>query len=184
MPRNTACLAVLFATVSGCMDAEAQDLTIAGTWSQSSSGQELVLVPKIKLQPNVGIGYGTSLGGTTGFGSPTRTAIVTEPTLMDVERSMTLSVVADGRFNWTIIKRHAADGGCTRTTTQDKTGRVRLSGGQLVFAISGGTERWRSSCGGSGGAALAAIDEAYAVSVQGRSLRLESGPTRWSFTRN
>ncbi|MNE40553.1 hypothetical protein D3C80_1345830 [compost metagenome] len=41
------------------------------------------------------------------------------------ERPMTLAVAADGRF----IRRHAADGGCTRTTTQNKTGRLNLSGG-------------------------------------------------------
>lgn len=156
---------------------------IAGQWSQSSQGKELVLVPRIKLQPNVGVGTGTSLGGTAGYGSMTRTAIVTEPVPMDVNRSMTMAIGQDGRFDWTIIRRHAEDSGCTRTTTQDKRGTVRLEGGALVFAIAGGTESWRSSCGKQGSGAIAAASERYAMTLQGGVLHLASGPSRWTFRR-
>lgn len=156
---------------------------IAGQWSQSSQGKEIVLVPRIKLQPNVGVGAGTSLGGTTGYGSMTRTAIVTEPVPMDVTRSMTMAIGQDGRFDWTITRRHAEDGGCTRTTTQEKRGTVRLEGGALVFAIAGGTESWRSYCGKQGSGVIATASERYAMTVQGGALHLASGPSRWTFRR-
>jgi hypothetical protein len=49
--------------------------SLAGRWVQSSSGQELVLRPKIKLTPNAAVGYGTNLGGSVGYGSATTTAL-------------------------------------------------------------------------------------------------------------
>ena len=156
---------------------------IAGQWSQSSQGKELVLVSRIKLQPNVGVGPGTSLGGTTGYGSMTRTAIVTEPVPMDVARSMTLAIGRDGRFDWTITRRHAEDGRCTRTTIQTKRGSARVESGQLVFAIAGGTESWRSSCGKQGSGAIAAASERYTMTLQGGTLHLAGGPSRWTFAR-
>lgn len=156
---------------------------IAGQWAQASQGKEIVLVPRIKLQPNVGVGTGTSLGGTTGYGSMTRTAIVTEPVPMDVTRSMTMAIGQDGRFDWTITRRHAEDGGCMRTTTQEKRGTVRLEGGALVFVTTGGTGNWRSSCGKQGSGAIAAMSERYAMTVQGGALHLVSGPSRWTFRR-
>jgi hypothetical protein len=156
---------------------------IAGQWSQSSQGKELVLVTRIRLQPNVGVGTGTSLGGTTGYGSMTRTAIVTELAPMDVARSMAMVISEDGRFEWTITRRHAGEGGCMRTTTQEKRGTVRLEGGALVFAIAGGTESWRSSCGKQGGGVIAAASERYAMTVQDRALHLASGPSNWTFRR-
>lgn len=156
---------------------------LAGSWRQSSRGKELVLAPKIKLQPNVGPSYGANLGGTVGYGSMTRTTIVTEPTVMEVNRSMTLAIGADGRFTWTIVKRHAEGERCTRTTTQTKQGLVTAGGGKLVFAISGGTERWQSSCGKRGAGAIAAASESYTMSRQGGALQLASGPVRFTFTR-
>ncbi len=158
-----------------------QDL--AGNWRQSSQSKELVLAPKIKLQPNVGPTYGTNLGGTMGYGSMTRTTIVTEPTVMEVNRSMTLTIGADGRFTWNIVKRHAEGERCTRTTTQTKHGRVAAAAGKLVFAISGGSERWQSSCGKSGVGAVPAASESYAMTQRGGSLQLVSGPARFTFTR-
>ncbi|WP_222926905.1 hypothetical protein [Sphingomonas gilva] len=156
---------------------------LAGRWTQASSGKELVLAPRIKLQPNVGVGYGTNLGGSVGYGSMTRTTIVTEPTMMDVARSMTLAIEADGRFKWTIVKRHAERDDCVRTSTEVKEGKVQALAGKMVFAVSGGTERWSSSCGRSGSAAIAAARESYDVTVQGGVLRLASGPSRWTFSR-
>ncbi|HVJ01222.1 MAG TPA: hypothetical protein VM662_03515 [Sphingomonas sp.] len=156
---------------------------LVGQWSQASQGKELVLVSRIKLQPNVGVGAGTSLGGSVGYGSMTRTAIVTEPVPMNVARSMTLVIAQDGRFDWTITRRHAEDGGCTRTTTQKKQGSVRVEAGQLLFAISGGTESWRSSCGKQGSGAIATATERYALTLQAQKLQLASGPSRWSFSR-
>lgn len=183
MMRAAGYIAAILAAAFGSSVSAQGNPDIAGTWSQSSRGKELVLVPKIKLQPNVGVGPGTSLGGTTGYGSLTRTAIVTEPTLIDVARSMTLTVAADGRFSWTIVKRHAEDARCTRTTTQEKKGRVTRTNGMLVFAISGGSERWQSSCGKSGNGAISPASESYDLSVQGGMLQLASGPVRWTFKR-
>ncbi len=156
---------------------------IAGTWSQSSQGKELVLVARIKLQPNVGVGTGTSLGGSVGYGSMTRTAVVTEPVPMNVARSMTLAIQPGGRFDWKITRSHAEDGRCTRSTTQVKHGTVRLDGRDLLFAISGGTEKWHSTCGKQGSGAIAASSERYAMTLNGTTLELVSGPSRWSFAR-
>lgn len=158
-------------------------VAIVGRWAQSSEGKELVLVSRIKLQPNVGVGAGTSLGGTTGYGSMTRTTIVTDPVPMHVARSMLLAITPDGRFEWTITRRHGDDGGCTRTTTQMKQGNVRIDGNQLVFAVAGGTESWRSSCGKQGSGKIAAVAESYAMSLQGKALLLSGGPGRWTFSR-
>lgn len=156
---------------------------LVGQWSQSSEGKEMVLVPRIKLQPNVGVGAGTNLGGTVGYGSMTRTAIVTEPVPMVVARSMVMTIGADGRFEWTITRRHGEDGGCTRTATQVKQGSVRTESGALLFTISGGAESWRSSCGKQGSSRIAAVSERYAIALEGRTLRLVGGSSRWTFTR-
>lgn len=156
---------------------------IAGRWTQSSNGKELVLAPRIKLQPNVGYTPGTNLGGTVGYGSMTRTTIVTEPVLMEVSRSMTLAIGGDGKFDWTIVKRHREGETCVRTTTQNKQGNVQSSGGKMTFAVAGGTERWSTSCGGSGSGKIAASRETYDASVAGNVLRLSSGPSRWIFSK-
>lgn len=157
------------------------DLT--GRWTQSSSGKELVLVPRIKLVPNVGVTAGTSLGGSVGYGSMTRTTIVTQPVTMSVARSMTLNVSADGRFEWTITRRHAEKQGCTITTTQEKHGRVDQTGAKLSFAISGGIERYTTSCGRSGETRLGQSTEIYTVQKLSNGVALSGGASRWAFTR-
>ena len=176
-----AAAAAIAACLAGVAQVQAQGGT-AGRWTQSSRGQELVLAPRIKLQPNVGNGYGTNLGGSVGAGSMTRTTIVTEPKPMEVARSMTLEIGADRRFSWTIVKRHG-DGKCVKTTTQVKEGQVEAAPGKMVFAISGGSEKWQSSCGDSGVGKISPAREAYDATVQGATLRLSSGPSRWTFTR-
>lgn len=163
--------------------AVAEPAAMAGNWSQSSSGKELVLVPKIKLQPNVGVGYGTNLGGSVGMGSATRTTIVTEPTMLDVTRSMTLSIAANGAFEWSITKRYSEDK-CLKTTRQVKRGTATMRSGKMSFAVSGGTESFEKSCGGSGSAAIAPSTEVYDVTVQGGQMRLSGGSTNWTFRRS
>jgi hypothetical protein len=155
---------------------------ISGRWIQSSNGNELVLVPRIKLVPNVGVTAGTSLGGTVGYGSMTRTTIVTEPVTMAVSRTMTLTVDPGGRFNWTITRRHAEKQGCTITTTQEKRGRVDQGGTKLTFAISGGIERYTTSCGRRGESQLGRSTETYAVQKTPGGFTLSGGASRWVFT--
>lgn len=156
---------------------------VEGRWTQESNGKELVLVPRIKLQPNVGITYGTSLGGTAGYGSPTRTTIVTEPVLMDVDRTMTLAIEADGRFEWTIVKRHTEKADCTVTTTQVKRGKLLQGSGALTFEIEGGTEDFTSSCGRQGNSELAKTSERYDIQRGSGRIVLRSGPVQWTFRR-
>lgn len=159
--------------------------TLAGRWTQSSNGSELVLVPKFKLQPNYGVTPGTSLGGTVGYGSMTRTTIVTDPVPLAVNRSMTLNIAADGRFDWSTVKRHAETPGgkCIKTTRTERRGRATRDGSRISFKIEGGMERWEKSCGGSGSAALGPSIEVYSVTLGGARLRLVDGPTVWNFAR-
>ena len=156
---------------------------ITGRWTQSSNGKELVLVPRIKLVPNVGVTAGTSLGGTVGYGSMTRTTVVTEPVAMSVARSMTLAIGSDGRFNWTITRRHAEKKSCTITTTQEKRGRIDRNGAKLTFAISGGIERFTTSCGRSGETQLGQSTETYDIQSTPQGIALSSGASRWLFKR-
>ena len=72
---------------------------------------------------------------------------------------------------------------CVKTTTQVKEGQVEAAPGKMVFAISGGSEKWQSSCGDSGVGKISPAREAYDAAVQGSTLRLSSGPSRWTFTR-
>ena len=52
--RNLAILAAVSAiAATSVLHAEAIPASAAGVWTQSSSGKELVLLPRIKLQPNV-----------------------------------------------------------------------------------------------------------------------------------
>lgn len=176
--------AVTAIAATSVLHAEAVPASAAGVWTQSSSGKELVLVPRIKLQPNVGVSHGTSLGGTAGYGSPTRTTIVTEPMSMQVTRSMTLEIGKDGRFIWKIAKRHAEKEGCSMTTTQVKRGRVSQEGGKAIFAVEDGTENFESSCGRQGGSRLAQTSEQYDVQLGGERMVLQSGATRWTFLRS
>lgn len=156
-------------------------VSIAGRWTQSSNGNELVLVPRVKLVPNVGVTAGTSLGGTVGYGSMTRTTVVTEPVMMAVARSMTLAVDPDGQFTWTITRRHAEKPGCTVATTQEKRGRVDQTGTQITFAISGGIERFTTSCGRHGETKLGQSMEAYTTRNIPRGFALSGGGIQWIF---
>lgn len=156
---------------------------IAGRWTQTSNAKELVLMPRVKLVPNVGVTAGTNLGGTVGYGSMTRTTIVTEPVPMTVARSMTLTVERDGQFDWTITRRHAEKDGCTITTTQQKRGRVASAQAKLTFMIAGGTEKYVTSCGRSGQTQLGASTETYALQMAAGGIVLTSGPSRWTFRR-
>lgn len=165
------------------LHAQSAPAGVAGRWTQASSGKELVLAPRVKLQPNVGPSYGTNLGGTVGYGSMTRTTIVTEPVMMDVARSMTLAIEADGRFKWTIIKRHGEREYCKVTTTQVKQGRVEQSGGKMNFAVGGGTESFVSSCGRRGTSQLGKSTEHYDMQLAGNRIVLSGGSSRWTFTR-
>ncbi|MGB3845241.1 MAG: hypothetical protein WA940_05175 [Sphingopyxis sp.] len=176
-------LAAVAAAAIPALYAQSAPAGAIGRWTQASSGKELVLVPRIKLQPNVGVSQGTNLGGTVGYGSMTRTTIVTEPVMMEVARSMTLAVETDGRFQWTIVRRHAEQADCTITTTQVKQGRVAQGGGQAVFLVEGGTESFVTSCGRRGSAAIAKSTERYGMQLAGGRFVLTSGPSRWTFAR-
>lgn len=154
---------------------------LAGRWVQSSSGQELVLRPKIKLTPNAAIGYGISLGGSVGYGSATTTVVATEASPLKVEREMALTVKADGAFTWTITKRETESASCIRTVTQQRSGRATADGGELVLAVSAGRERYSNSCGGQGESAVPAVTERYAMRISGGEMLLSAGATRWRF---
>ncbi|QAY75838.1 hypothetical protein [Sphingosinicella sp. BN140058] len=172
-----------FASIAAASALPAQAPGLTGRWSQSSNGKELVLAPRVKLVPNVGVTAGTNLSGSTGYGSLTRTTIVTEPVMMPVARSMTLAVDADGRFRWTIVRRHAEKQGCTITTTQVKQGRVSQAGAKLDFAIAGGTGSFTTSCGRRGSAPLPAATERYDIQPGGNGFVLSGGASRWAFRR-
>lgn len=157
---------------------------IEGRWTQTSDGKELVLTPRVKLQPNAGYTYGTDLGGTAGYGSPTRTTIVTEPVLMEVARSMQLAITPGGQFEWTIVKRHAEKDDCIMTTTQTKRGKVVRGSGVLTFEVDGGTEAFSSSCGRQGTSQLGNSSERYDVQTSSNRLILSGGSGKWTFTRS
>ena len=165
------------------LQAQIEATGITGRWSQASTGKELVLAPRIKLVPNVGITAGTNLGGSVGYGSMTRTTVVTEPVMLEVARSMTLTVETDGRFQWSIIRRHEENQGCTITTTQMKHGRVARTGTMVTFAVAGGTETFKTSCGRIGSSRLAASTERYGMRQTGGALELVGGANRWRFAR-
>lgn len=183
--KNFAILAAVTAiATTSVLYARPAPASAVGRWTQSSTDKELVLVPRVKLQPNVGVSYGTSMGGTAGYGSPTRTTIVTEPVPMQVMRSMTLEVGQDGRFTWKIVKRHAETESCSMTTTQVKQGRLIQEGAKASFAIENGTESFVSSCGREGSSKLARTSEQYIVRLSDGQLVLHSAATRWTFLRS
>ena len=175
-----ATLAALFIVSAG----QASAAELAGRWSQTSSGKELVLQPKFKLQPNVASTYGTSLGGSVGYGSMTKTTIVTEAVPMQVDRRMELVVAPDRSFTWTIQRRQHDSANCSKVVRQVKRGRISESGSSLIFAVSGGTEEVESACGGAGSKALPPSRESYAATFTGNRMLLSGGATRWTFTRN
>lgn len=154
---------------------------LAGTWTQSSSGKELVLQSKIKLTPYAAPGYGTNLGGSVGYGSATNTVVTTEPVPMQVDRRMTLAIDNQGAFVWTIDKRQHEAGNCVRSIRQEKKGRASLAGGELVLNVQGGVEQQSSSCGASTKTTLPAAVEKYRVQMTGATMVLASGPVRWTW---
>ena len=167
--------------VAAAYAATYSDLT--GHWTQSSSGQELVLQSKIKLQPNVSGGFGTSLGGTAGFGSMTKTTIVTEAVPGHVERKMDLKLSADGAFTWTTVKTEPVDATCRRTVRLEKHGKAKQVGGSLIFDVVGGEESFEKSCGGTGRTTLPRGRESYTLSLAGGRMTLADGASKWVFTR-
>ena len=178
--------ALICAAVLACAtSAQATDLgQIAGQWAQSSSGKELVLQSRIKLQPSASVGFGTSLGGSAGFGSMTKTTVVTEAVPGHVDRKMDLRLSPDGSFIWTTVKTEPVDSSCTRTVRQEKRGKAKLASGSLVFDISGGSESFEKSCGGTGRTALSASREAYKLTMDKGRMVLADGASRWTFSRN
>ncbi|MCW1431110.1 hypothetical protein [Novosphingobium sp. JCM 18896] len=181
--KSLVALVVAAATIGPLLHAQSGTSGLAGRWTQVSSGKELVLVPRIKLVPNVGVTPGTNLGGTVGYGSMTRTTVVTEPVMLDVARTMTLEIDAAGGFKWSISRRHQEKPGCTMNTNQVKHGRVSRAGATLAFAVVGGTETFNTSCGRSGSSALTNSTERYQVRETGRQLEIVSGASRWRFDR-
>lgn len=155
----------------------------AGRWAQSSTGEELVLRPKIKLTPYAAAGYGTNLGGSVGYGSATTTVVATEPTRVRVEREMVLTIAPDGGFTWSIKMREAESPSCTRTVAQERRGRAAVAGSELVLTISGGRETFETSCGGRGESRMPAATERYGLRLRGGELVLSSGPITWRFLR-
>jgi hypothetical protein len=157
---------------------------LAGSWSQSSTSQELVLTSKIKLQPAMATGYGTNLGGTFGPGSATNTTLVTESTPVTVRRTMNLAIRADGSFDWKISKTQPDGSRCTKTIDQLKQGRITTSAGKITFNIQGGTDAWRSSCGKGGEGTIKPSSETYSYSAAGGTLAIKGpGGVNWSFRR-
>lgn len=164
-------LPLLLTTLTLAPAANAAPATgIAGHWTQSSNGSELVIVPRFKLQPNLG------------YSSPT---IVTEPVPLQVARTSTLDIDANGGFTWSTTKRHVEtpNGQCTKTTRTSRKGRVTLSGNQMRFQIESGTERWEKSCGGSGQAAVKPAAETYTVTIEGNRMKIAGGPANFIYQR-
>ncbi|MDT8758776.1 hypothetical protein MZO42_08700 [Sphingomonas psychrotolerans] len=163
-----------------------QPAGIAGQWSQASDGMELVLAPKFKLQPNVGVTWGTNLGGSVGYGSMTRTTIVTDPVPLRVNRKMRLKIEPNGRFDWVMVKAHpeTPGGQCIKITRTQRVGQVTRLGNQLRFAIEGGKENWEKTCGGSGEAPVQPATENYAITLNASEMRLTGGPSVWTFKRS
>ncbi len=182
-----ACSAIALTALAAAAVAQAQApasvAALAGRWSQASSGDELVLKPKIKLTPAYTPSMGMSLGGSVGYGSATTTVLATEPALMKVSRTMELNVQPDGRFAWTVQRAWAESAGCTRTVRQEKRGTVSVQAGAAVFAVAGGSEISKNSCGGESRSAVAPSQERYSLGGGGASLSLSGPSTRWTFTR-
>jgi hypothetical protein len=175
-----ACLSA--AAISSPSGAQVQP-KLMGKWVQFSSGQELVLKPRIKLTPYAAPGYGTNLGGSVGYGSATTTVVATESTPLHVERNMALTIAPDGKFTWIVNKRETETASCVRTVKQERHGRVSASGSELVLAVNGGRETSSNNCGGAGERAMPATTLRYRMQLTGNELVLTSGPDRWRFQR-
>jgi len=152
---------------------------LAGRWSQSSTGTELVWGPEIKIQPSISTsGFGTNLGGTFGAGSPTNTTISYSYKPVSMSRTMTLEIAADGAFHWS-ARQERQTGKC-RSVRQEKFGRIRVQDGQLTFVVADA----RQGCGGPPDSTIEVKDETYALSGGGGAFRLTGDHgVNWNFTR-
>lgn len=173
---------VVVAVGVACAQPGASD-SIAGRWVHQGTQQELVLQPVIKLQPYVVPGYGTSMGGSVGYGSATSTNIVTEARPARVERQMTLTIGADGDFEWRAVRRQPEGESCIRTVSEYKRGSVRADGARLIFRVGGGSEQIASSCGARSENEIAPREETYQIDRSNGRLRLTSGGASWMFSR-
>lgn len=177
-------LAVVATSLAFAGIATGQSADLTGSWRHSGSQTELVVQPQIRLQPYVVPGYGTSLGGSVGYGSATNTTIVTEAAPVRVTRNMSLEIRSGGGATWRIEKRQPAGRGCEQTISQVKTGRIALAGARLTFRVSEGTETVRSTCAAASSRAIPASVEEYQAERRGRSLALTSGGSTWVFDPN
>jgi len=152
---------------------------LAGRWTQSSIGSELVWGPEIKFQAaSATAGFGTDLGGTFGAGSPTNTTIVYSYKPVMVKRAMTLEIAPEGTFHWTSSEDRRS--GKCKSVRQEKYGRVRVQDGKLTFVVVDA----RQSCAGGRDDFLEVKDETYDLTGGAAGFRLtgEHG-VNWSFSR-
>lgn len=175
-----AILLIAAATATATAACAAGGAGITGRWVQSSTKTELVLKSKIKLTPSYTPGMGTSLGGTVGYGSPTTTVVVTEPTPVSVTRDMELEVQPNGQFQWSIIRKWM-EGQCARTLHQVKRGIVTLSADTLKFSTIGGTEISRDSCGKDARTEIEPLREDFRLTKSAGTLKLTGPTTEWLF---
>ena len=173
-------LAVVATSLAFAGMASGQSADLAGTWRHSGTQTELVVQPRIRLQPTLSPNYGTSLGGSVGYGSMTSTTIVTEAAPVRVSRDMSLEIRSGGGATWRIEKRQPGQG-CEQTITQVKTGRITVAGTRLTFRMSEGSESVRSACAPTANREIPAAVEDYQVERRGRALALSSGGTTWVF---
>lgn len=176
-------LAVVAASVAFAGMAQGQAADLAGVWTHSGTQTELVVQPRVRLQPYATPGYGTSYGGSAGYGSMTTTNVMTEPTPVQVRRTMTLTIPVNGAAVWRIEKRQSSGPNCTQTIRQVKNGRVATRGDQLTFQITDGTERTESTCAAATSRTLPPGTETYGLTRRGNSLSLTSGGSTWTFSR-
>lgn len=176
--RSVLICAATFMVATSVHAAGLADLT--GRWTQTSSQTELVLKPKIKLTPSYSPSMGTSLGGTVGYGSPTTTVVVTEPTPMKVVRQMNLTVQPNGQFVW-VIERQWSDGDCKRKVRQEKRGTVTLKADVLTFATTGGLDVSQDSCGKETRGQIQPLREDYRVTHTPGGLKMTGPSADWTF---
>lgn len=181
IPLSSVVTIVVAAGVASAQPGASESLS--GRWVHQGAQQELVLQPVIKLQPYVVPGYGTSMGGSVGYGSATSTNIVTEARQTRVERQMTLTMSGEGTFEWRATRRQPEGENCTRTVTELKRGTVQAVGTRLVFHVQGGNEEVGSSCGARSEAAITPREEVYQMDRTNGRLRLTSGGVSWTFNR-
>ena len=179
-------LILLGALASLCLAAPALAGVPAGSWSQKSDGEELTLVPKLKIAPSMSA-TGMVLG-TSGYGgNATTTTLQSEFVPMRTQRAMSLVIRPDGAFTWAIDKSRPAsaqNAGCKLLIREEKTGRVRAEEGRLVFDVTGGVQSSRDSCAPAKASrgAKAPASESYGYRLSGGALNLTAaGGVNWTF---